>query len=218
MKILGLHFYQLIGKLMIKKIFFLGFFVLPLFSQGLNHSEKIVIKRNALGLKLSGEIDYRTNETGLYHRHYDLGTAFSLGETWTANIQFRSVYRMKDGQWKLEKRPHGQIQKTLNTDAVKWTIKSRQEYRIRVGQSNAMRNRFRIMGKSNRAWKNLKPYIANEFFYDMDKKKYNKNWVMVGFDLTKSKIGLPSIYYKYVTDLVDGKWVSTYMMVFKVTI
>ena len=52
----------------------------------------------------------------------------------------------------------------------------------------------------------------------MDIKKFNNNWVMVGFDLTKSKIGLPSIYYKYVTDLVDGKWVSTYMMVFKVTI
>ena len=81
-----------------------------------------------------------------------------------------------------------------------------------------MRNRFRITAKSNIRFKSIKPYIGNEFFYDFEKKSYNKNWVMVGIDLQENRYGVPSIYYKYVTDFEDNKWVPSYSLVFKITL
>ena len=154
--------------LMIKKYILWGLILFPLLGQGINHSEKIVIKKNLLGLNLSGETDYRTNKTGWFYRHNDFGVTFLLAKTWSAAIQYRNVYVQKDGAWVLEDRPHAQIQKSITTDLIKWTIKSRQEYRIRNGRDEAMRNRIRIKGISNKTFYNLKPYFGNEFFYDME--------------------------------------------------
>ena len=74
------------------------------------------------------------------------------------------------------------------------------------------------MAKSQYRFFNLKPYIGNEFFYDMEKNEYNKNWTVFGFDLNKKSFGTPSIYYKYVLDLIDNRWQSTYMLVFKLSL
>ena len=205
--------------LMRKKHIFLGLLLFPLLGQGIDHSEKIVIKKTILGLNLSGETDYRTDKTGLFYRHYDFGLTFPLAKTWSAAIQYRNIYVQKDGEWVLEKRPHAQIQKTINTDLIKWTIKSRQEYRIRDGRDDALRNRIRIKGKSNKTFYKLKPYFGNEFFYDMEKNSYNKNRVTFGFDFPKGKLGTPTIYYKYDTSLTDEKWSPSFTgLVFQITL
>ena len=157
----------------------MGLLLFPLLGQGIDHSEKIVIKKTLLGLNLSGAIDYRTNKNELFYRHYDFGLTFPLAKTWSAAIQYRNTYVQKDGEWVLEKRPHAQIQKTINTDLIKWTIKSRQEYRIRDGRDDALRNRIKIKGKSNKTFYKLKPYFGNEFYYDMEKNSYNKNLSLI---------------------------------------
>ena len=186
--------------------------------QSINHSEVIDIKRKVMGIKMSGQIDHRTTEEkGWHYRHYDIGGSFPIAESWTAAIQYRSVYTLKDGNWVLEKRPHAQIQKTINTKAVKWAIKSRQEYRMKDGKDPGLRNRVRVMAKSNSSWKNLKPYIGNEFFYDMDINKYNKNRLLIGFDLTQFQFGTPSIAFRHISTLADEKWKTTYTMIFKIT-
>ena len=63
-----------------------------------------------------------------------------------------------------------------------------------------------------------RPNVGNEFFYDMESNDYNKNWFVVGFDLSKVDFSSPTIYYKHISDYIDGKWVFTYTMVFKITI
>ena len=70
------------------------------------------------------------------------------------------------------------------------------------------------MLKSNKQVFKLKPFIANEFFYDFDSDKYNKNWLSVGFDFPKTKFGKFSTYYRHMTDLeIDNNWVSSYNIV-----
>tara|TARA_Y100001960_G_C14653491_1_gene817130 strand:- start:70 stop:690 length:621 start_codon:yes stop_codon:yes gene_type:complete len=182
----------------------------PLFGQGLDHSEKVAIKRKTFGLNILGEIDYRTNKTGSFYRHYDFGISFPIANTWSVAIQYRNIFTKKDGEWILEKRPHAQIQKTIDTDPIKWSIKSRQEYRIRNGRDDALRNRFRIKGKSNKSFFNAKPHFGNEFFYDMEKQSYNKNRFTFGFDFKKGKLGIPTIYYKYDISLSDDKWMPSF--------
>ena len=66
----------------------------------------------------------------------------------------------------------------------------------------------------------MKPFISNEFFYDMDGNRYNKNWLAAGVSLPKTKIGKLSVYYKHVTDYEEPEevWQSSYSIVFKLTI
>ena len=54
-----------------KKYIIIILSALPLFSQGINHSQKIVIRKSPFGFNISSEIDFRTNEEGLHHRHFD---------------------------------------------------------------------------------------------------------------------------------------------------
>ena len=202
------------------KYLLLIIFTIPIFSQHtLNRSEKITIKRKINSVGLYSDLDFRTTDKrGLYYRHLELGATIPLGKTWSTSLQYRSIYTNNGSIWKLEKRPKALIQKTLKSNKLKWAVRSLQEYRIRKGKDDALRNRVRIMAKSNTNWNGLTPFMGNEFFYDMEKNEYNKNWFVLGFDLSKKSNIAPTIYYKHISDYVDGKWMSTYTMVFKFTI
>lgn len=202
------------------KYLLLIIFTIPIFSQHtLNRSEKITIKRKINSIGLYSDLDLRTTDKrGLYYRHLELGATIPLGKTWSTSLQYRNIYTNNGSTWKLEKRPKALIQKTLKSNKLKWAVRSLQEYRIRKGKDDALRNRIRVMAKSNTNWNGLTPFMGNEFFYDMEKNEYNKNWFVLGFDLSKKSNIAPTIYYKHISDYVDGKWMSTYTMVFKFTI
>ena len=200
---------------MINKIFIFALFLSNVFSQKLpNHSEKILIKRNTLSI----DFDWRSNESGFYYQHYDFAKRIKFNNDWSTFFNYRIIGRVQDGSlsW-VENRPHISIQKNISNEAIKWTLRSRQEFRFRKEKDLILRNRFRLMVKSNKHIVKIKPYIGNEFFYDIEKNKYNKNWLVLGFDLTKSQYA-PTVYYKYISDLIDGKWISSYTLVFRITI
>ncbi len=205
---------------MINKFFLYLLVVTPLFGQTLiNRSEKITIKRKMYNFNSYIDFDFRTtDERGFYYLHSDFGVNIPLTKTWLTSFQYRNIYTQSKGSWKLEKRPKALIQKTINTRTLKWSVRSLQEYRIRDSKDDALRNRVRVMAKSNTNWNGLKLFAGNEFFYDMEKNEYNKNWLVVGFDLSKVGFTAPTIYYKHISDYVNGKWIYSYTMVFKVTI
>ena len=82
-----------------KKYIIIILSALPLFSQGINHSQKIVIRKSPFGFNISSEIDFRTNEEGLHHRHFDFGLRFPIGKTWLTSVQYRSVYRKNENEF-----------------------------------------------------------------------------------------------------------------------
>ena len=145
-----------------------------LFSQKLpNHSEKILIRKNTFSI----DFDWRSNESGFYYQHYDLAKSFKLKNNWSTAFNFRLIGRVKDGNliWN-ERRPHVSLQKRLNKKNIRWTLRTRQELRLRDDKDPITRNRFRIFAKSNKLIGKFRPYLGNEFFFDFEKKSYNKNW------------------------------------------
>ena len=202
------------------KYLLLIIFTVSIFGQEtLNRSEKITVKRKLGTVGVYSDIDFRTTDKrGLYYRHLEGGITIPIGKTWSTSLQYRSIYTNNGSLWKIEKRPKALIQKRFNSNNIKWAVRSLQEYRIRKGKDDALRNRVRVMAKSNTNWNGLTPFMGNEFFYDMEKNEYNKNWFVLGFDLSKKNNIAPSVYYKHISDNVDGEWVYTYTMVFKFTI
>lgn len=182
------------------------------------HSGKLLLKKDFSKINSSFETDYRYNNTGLYYKHYDLGVEKPLAQNWYIGLNYRAIYVRKNNQWHLEKRPHMQIKKTINTDLVKLSLRTRLEYRYKSDDSESARNRSKLAIKSQYRILKLKPFISNEWFYDLDKEKYNKNWLAIGAEFPKQKFGKFSIYYKHVTDLEsDDNWSSSYSIVSKLS-
>jgi hypothetical protein len=189
----------------------------PIHSYARENSGKLIFRKKFNKFTTSIESDYRYNEDELNHRHYDIGIQIPFTDGWSASINYRLVYKFKDNnnKWELEKRPHISLQKVFNTKLVKVEFRTRQEYRYRADKTESTRNRTRIMLKSNKEIFKLKPFIGNEVFYNMDKEKYNKNWLVGGVSFPKSNFGNYSVYYKHVTDLDEDDWNSEYSIILK---
>ena len=189
---------------------------LPVQVQAGYHAGKLVLKKDFTKVIGSFETDYRYNQTGKYYRHYDFGFAIPFKKTWSAGANYRVIYVLKNGKWQLEKRPHMQIKKTFTTKPLKIALRTRLEYRYRHDDTESARNRTKLSLKSQARFLKIKPFISNEWFYDLDQEKYNKNWLAVGGEFPNSKLGRFSIYYKHVTDLEDdNSWSSSYSIVGK---
>ena len=204
---------------MYKKLLLLTISSTTIFSQ-INHQDKIVIKRPLGYSTLTFDFDGRVNETGFFHKHLDLGIHYPIIPTWTIGLKYRAQYRFKDNKWNLEQRPQLEILKAINNQKIKIQLRSRMDYRIREGKDDEMRNRSRIQFKSPKPITSLKitPFISEEFFFAPKTWNYYINWIAFGFDLPKTKIGKPTIFYKYVNVKIDGKWEPSYTFVFKLTI
>ena len=203
---------------MINKFMFITLLIIPLTAQP-SHSEKIKIKKKIGGVSIYGDIDHRTTkEKGFHYRHFEIGSTMQLAKSWTATLQYRNIYSKDSKSWILgEKRPKIAIQKTINTRMLKWTIRSQQEYRIRNRKNDALRHRVRFMSKSNSTWRDFTPFIANEFFYDMEKNEYNKNWFVVGVELKKNKLGTPAISYRFISNQSEEERLNSYTLIYKIT-
>jgi hypothetical protein len=204
-------------------ILFIGIFSISFSvpSYGFEHNEKISIKHNIEGVAFSAGIDYRFYGDDIFRRHYDMGAGFPLkflGDGWSGGVNYRLVYKESNDEesWDLEKRPHAHIKKSFKTSEFKWQIRSRQEFRISETGDYTTRNRIRIRVKSDREVFKVKPFFSNEFFYDFDVGKYNKNRINMGVDLPEFYETKSSLYCKLTTDFDDDETAHTPSLVFKV--
>ncbi|MFT6077479.1 MAG: hypothetical protein ACJATU_000683, partial [Rickettsiales bacterium] len=196
----------------------LAIILAPTHSIARENSGKLVFRKKFEKITASFASDYRYSQVGLDHRHYDFGLKIPFWESWSTSINYRLVYKFKDknNKWKQEKRPHISLQKVFDYKFIKIELRTRQEYRYKADDTESSRNRSRIMIKSNKKILHLKPFLGNEFFYDLDKKKYNKNRLIGGVSFPKSKFGNYSLYYRHFTYLdKQDNWSSDYGFVFK---
>ena len=202
------------------KYFIPLFFFASILSGQINHQEKLVIKRKLGQSTVTFDFDIRTNETGFFHKHLDVGFHYPIKPTWKVGLKYRAQYRFNDGEWDLEKRPQAELIKSIERPNAKWQLRTRMDYRIRNEKNDEMRSRSRIQWKLPKSFTRFKitPFFNNEFLFAVETWKYNQNRFSIGFDLPKSKIGKPTIFYKNFQTLKDGEWVSSYILVIKMAI
>jgi len=202
------------------KYFITLLFFASILSGQFNHQDKLVIKQKLGQSTVTFDFDIRTNETGFFHKHLDVGVHYPIKSTWKVGLKYRAQYRLNDGAWNLEQRPQVELLKAINKPIAKWQLRTRMDYRIRNEKNNEMRNRSRIQLKAINPISRLKitPFINNEFFFAPETWNYYINWTSFGFDLPKTKFGKPTIFYKYILSLKEGEWKPSYTFVFKLSI
>ncbi len=192
-----------------KKIFLFitcCFFAVPQLSYADENPVKLLLRKK-INKKYTflSQIDYRhDDETSRFeHKHYDVGLRIKHKNNWSTSFSYRWMYKYKnkDKVWQLERRPYISIIKKIKIDPITIQLRTRQEFRLRKDNEYGSRNRLRLLLRSNNSLLGVKPFVANEVFYDLRKERYNKNFLLAGFEIANRKYGRYSIYYRHVTTL-----------------
>jgi|TARA_B110000196_G_scaffold35149_1_gene26477 hypothetical protein len=167
-------------------------------------------------LSIALEQDFRS-ESSLYYVHSDFGFKYKIGSRWAFNINFREVFENKEGVWVSEHRPHGTVSTEVSLGALAVSARSRLEYRIKQDKDPVFRNRDMVTIKFGQGFTALKiiPYIADEIFYDFQKKEINRNRAYIGFSVKSIQSFSPTIYLMQQSNYKEDQWDSILILGFK---
>ncbi|MBN2482800.1 MAG: DUF2490 domain-containing protein [Candidatus Omnitrophica bacterium] len=158
---------------------------------------------------LEEELRFGDDGGNIYYQHSDLGVVYSGIASWLdVGVNYRYVREERNSRWKDDSQPH------LNA-TVKWSRfgfslsdRSRFEYREREDAEDYWRYRNNFTVKL--PWKftrfEIRPFVADEIFYDFDAETLNKNRFFSGisFKITKQVSG--DIFYLWETSEKNEKW------------
>jgi len=135
----------------------------------------------------------------LYYQHTDVGFVYKgLTDRIDLGFNYRQIFEDDSkGEQRREDRPHLNFTLKGKLSGISISDRSRFEFRCREKKEDVWRYRNKITFKlpfELTALK-LKPYLADELFFDLDKKGYNRNRLYggVSFGFTKSIKG--EVYY-----------------------
>jgi len=162
-------------------------------------------------LGVEEEARWGDDATNPYYNHTDVGVTYSgLADWFDLGINYRHINEEKSNEWKTEYRPH------VN-GIVKWKLKdfsfsnrSRFEFREREDSDETWqyRNKLLVNPPISLTKYEMKPYIADETFFDSDSKELNRNRFYSGFSFKIFKNLKGDVYYLWQRSKSSssGKW------------
>lgn len=178
----------------------------------IDYNRKLIIRKDYKNFTILGDVDYRNSsddDKDLYHRHYDLGIRVPVSKSWSASFKYRNVYRKDEGEWDLfEQRPQLQLDNSINVPFAKIRTRVREEYRIKDGD-DSFRTRLRFGVGMKKDLLKSKLFFRNEFFYDHEIDRYNRNRMDFGAEFpTIKRHFTPEIIYRVdnVYDEGEHRW------------
>lgn len=78
---------------------------------------------------LEEEFRFGDNANEFFYHHYDLGYSYDMNKHFTLGLNYRQVYELKSGDFKIENRPHLNAIVKLDAFGFKFDTRNRLEYR-----------------------------------------------------------------------------------------
>lgn len=166
------------------------------------------------------DIDYRNNKDRVFRRHYDGGIGKRFGDDFNISVKYRHIYLKKDGNWFLnEERPQIQAVKHFKNEYVDFETRFRHTYRMfRNNTKNSNRSQARFRFISEKYVLHLKPFISNEFYYEIENENFAQNRFEVGVFFKKFSYFKPSIFFRNDSSNINeqGYWNSSQILVLRI--
>ncbi len=170
------------------KRIFLMLFILLIFSINIiaieyrSHYEIISSAGNNVDFKVKPEVRYDITNNNHYYTHFDIGFDWAINNWFVFSPYYRHVNEVRNNNWQIEYRPHLNAKFRMKITELSLSNAHRIEFRIRESGTS-----FRYINKSIIKFPkftkfNIQPYIAEEFFYDINAKILNKNRIYSGID------------------------------------
>lgn len=159
-------------------------------------------------IALEEEIRLGDNGGNLFYHHYDLGYSYDVNKHFTLGVNYRQVYEKKNGNFKIENRPH--INATVKGDifGFKCDDRNRLEYRHFAYQEDSWRYRNKFTVKF--PWKftrlGIQPYVSDEIFLNLNGIELNRNRFYAGFGFSLLKNVKSEVFYLLQSSKSSGKW------------
>jgi hypothetical protein len=167
-------------------------------------------------LGLSSDIYFKDNASDFYYQRTELGVTYSGLAKWLdLSVTYTRIVVESNNIWKREEEP-------VLVGTFKWTVKgfaisdkNRFEYRIIEDAEDGWRYRNQVQVKAPWKWTRfaIQPYVADEFFVDINSQVLNDNRVQPGFSFKLTKELSMDIYYmwrrvKSTARKTLGKWLT----------
>jgi len=153
--------------------------------------------------------DFRYRSMTIRYKHYDTNLALPLPQlskdvTTTWGYRYIKQFDRGNQDWRPEQRFYGQIAKGWRFDQGRLTVRTRQEIRTFTNRRTQSRNRLRIQWQQTPNNRRFKPFISNEWFYDVDHGTFTRTRWDVGLNLPPYGRISTKIFYKVVVNRDRG--------------
>ena len=161
-----------------------------------------------LKLKVEEELRLGGDMMELYYLHTDIGVSYNVTEGLDFGLNYRQVSEKKDGEWKQENRPHGNI--TFKGKCQGITISDRNRFELRCPEDKEDKWRYRNKFSLMFPWKwtkfDIQPYLADEVFLDFHGERLTRNRLYSGINAELLKYLKTDIFYLWELNKKDKNW------------
>ena len=167
----------------------------------INKSSKIVLEE---------ELRFADDASELYYQHYDGGYAYDFNKHFTLSMNYRQVYEKKasHGKFKVENRPHINAIAKDELSGFNLEDRNRLEYRHFDYQEDSWRYRNKFTVKL--PWKftslQIRPYLSDEMFLNLNGINFNRNRFYCGFEFNITKNVKGELFYMLQSSKSNGEW------------
>ncbi len=117
-----------------------------------------------------------------YYTHIETGLDWKIKKWISVNVSYRHIFTRQDKDWNQEYRPQVNLTLMHTLNKCKLSNRCRIEYRVRNDE-----NSFRYRNKTSCKLPiitllHIGPYFAEEFFYDFQVDRINKNRIYAGVE------------------------------------
>lgn len=178
---------------------------------------KLIKKAVLLGVSARGEVELRNDQGSLLRKHLDIGLRLHTPiKHLTLGVHYRRIYKLAADGWMFENRPYIQLEKKITgSDKLDWKFRIRQEFREREGRRRSQRSRLRAKATLPYRVFNAKPYVSNEYYYDVTSHQLSQARIDLGLSFHQFKTLVPKLSLKFTAKRKE-KWQTTSALVLSV--
>ncbi|MFP4473141.1 MAG: DUF2490 domain-containing protein [Candidatus Omnitrophota bacterium] len=143
------------------------------------------------------EFRFGDDFSNFYYTHTDGGVIHKTYDWLHLGANFRFIVREKDDEWEREYRPHVNATLLGEWQALNFSNRSRFEFRMLSDTKDnwRYRNKIRIDTDLQVADHTVTPYVADEYFADLDDSSFNFNRFSTGIEMALTKRVTGDLYY-----------------------
>jgi hypothetical protein len=157
--------------------------------------------------KISGEWRFGDNMKELYYYHTEMGLSFKLNETFSIAPNYRQVYSLSTNKrWVEERMPNLEFFNTFSLQELKFANRFRIEYRNKMTSEDTWRFREKLTWNFPCRIKEMKPYLADEIYYEDEPGDFNRNWVILGVKFPLMEKCEADIFYNWERSKSGEEW------------
>lgn len=183
-------------------------------------SQNLFIRKQLTdGWFLASRSNFATRDgTGdLFFAYVDITLGRKLAGNWSADVGYRHAWLETASGWRDEFRPLANLTWRRAVDG--WSLANRHRLELRMFEGDEAQDRFRYRNESRLVLPErfsvgrLRPFIEEEFFYELDGSGLNVNWLTAGLRYRLRKGLSFKLGYRWQAQKFGNDWSHRHVLV-----